>query len=277
MENRRVDAPETSLITSTANPMLKRIRRLRSRKHREREGAFFVEGIQSVFQAVRNKAEIETIVIAPDLLRSDRAARMVIERKERGTQVVSVGPDAFASIADRDNPSGLGAIVRAQAPTLERLAVGPGAIFVALDHVEKPGNVGSIIRSVDAAGAGGVIVIGDSTDPYHPTAVKASMGTLFSVPVTSVGTVDEVLVWAEHRGLHTIGTSAHAETTCWSTSYELPTLLLFGNEGAGLDSSVLRRTAASVSIPMYGTATSLNLAVAVGILLYEVRRQQTLS
>jgi RNA methyltransferase, TrmH family len=277
MENHRVDASDATVIISPANPMLKRIRRLRSRKHREREGVFFVEGIQSVFQAARNEAEIEAIVFAPDLLRSDRATRMVWELRQHGTRVVTVSPEAFESVAERENPSGLGAIVKAHAATLERLQVTSDSIFVALDQVEKPGNVGSIIRSVDGAGADGVIVIGDSTDPYHPTAVKASMGTLFSVPVTTAPTVDDVLVWAEQQGLHTVGTSAHADTTCWSTRFELPTLLLFGNEGSGLGQAVLRRTAKSVSIPMSGTATSLNLAVAVGIVLYEVRRQQTLS
>lgn len=277
MENRHVNAPEAAVISSPANPMLKRIRRLRSRKHREREGVFFVEGIQSVFQAVRNGAEIEAIVFAPDLLRSDRATRMVLERKEHGTRVLTVSPEAFESIADRENPSGLGAIVTAHAATLDQLRVTPGSVFVALDRVEKPGNVGSIIRSVDGAGADGVIVIGDSTDPYHPTSVKASMGTLFSVPVTTAPGVDDVLAWAEQHGLCTVGTSAHADTTCWSTRLALPTLLLFGNEGSGLDQTVLARTQKSVSIPMSGTATSLNLAVAVGIVLYEVRRQQTLS
>jgi RNA methyltransferase, TrmH family len=272
-----VDAPDTAAITSTANPMLKRIRRLRSRKHREREGAFFVEGIQSVFQAVRNDADIEVIVFAPDLLRSDRATRMVLGRQEHGARVVTVSPEAFQSIAERENPSGLGAIVKTHAATLPQLRVTPDSVFVALDHVEKPGNVGSIIRSVDGAGADGVIVIGDSTDPYHPTSVKASMGTLFSVPVTTAPTVDDVLEWADQSGLHTVGTSAHADTTCWATRFDIPTLLLFGNEGAGLGQTVLGRTEKSVSIPMSGTATSLNLAVAVGIVLYEVRRQQTLS
>jgi RNA methyltransferase, TrmH family len=276
-ENRLVEASETAVITSAANPTLKRIRRLRSRKHRQREGAFFVEGIQSVFQAVRNKAEVETIVLAPDLLRSDRAARMVLERQKQGTTVIRVSPEAFASIAERENPSGLGAIVKQHAATLDRLRVTPDSVFVALDRVEKPGNVGSIIRSVDGAGADGVIVIGDSTDPYHPTSVKASMGTLFSVPVTIASGVDHVLEWAEQHALHTVGTSAHAETTCWNTHYELPALLLFGNEGSGLEQSALNRTEKSVSIPMSGTASSLNLSVAVGIVLYEVRRQQTLS
>jgi TrmH family RNA methyltransferase len=245
------------------------------RKYREREGAFYVEGIQSVWQAVRNGAEVEAILFAPDLLRSDRTSRAVLEWQEQGRHVVRVSPDAFASIADRDNPSGLGAVVRAQAPTLDRLDVAPGSVFVALDRVEKPGNVGSIIRSVDATGGSAVIVIGDATDPYHPTAVKASMGTLFSVPVTTAGTIEDVLDWANARGLHVVGTSAHADRPCWDTTFELPTLLLFGNEGTGLDPAVLNRVELSVTIPMHGTTTSLNLAVAVGILLYEVQRQQS--
>jgi TrmH family RNA methyltransferase len=262
------------MITSPSNPSLKRIRKLRSRKHREQEGAFFVEGIQTVWQAVRNGADIETIVIAPDLLRSDRALRMVLEQQQRGTPVTSVSNEAFSSIADRENPSGLAAVVRSEAPTLHRLEIVPTSVFVALDRVEKPGNVGSIIRSVDAAGGDGVIVVGESTDPYHPTAVKASMGTLFSVPVTSVATVDELTRWATSRGVRVVGTSAHAESLYWTVAYPLPTVLLFGNEGTGLGPAVLDQID-SVRIPMSGTATSLNLAVAVGVVLYEVRRKQT--
>lgn len=264
-------------ITSASNPLLKRVRRLRARKHREREGVFFVEGIQSVWQAVRNRADIEAILLAPELLRSDRAVRMVREQEKQGTKVIGLGIEAFTSIADRDDPSGLAALVRARIPTLAQVDAGPGTLLVALDRVEKPGNVGSIIRSADAAGAGAVIVIGDSTDPYHPTAVKASMGTLFNVPVAPAESVDEVLGWAGQYGLNVVGTSAHAETPFWSVTYKLPALLLFGNEGTGLDEAVLRRVEKSVRIPMRGTASSLNLAVAVGIVLYELRRQQELN
>jgi RNA methyltransferase, TrmH family len=271
-----METPRTAAITSPSNPLLKRIRGLRLRKHREKEGAFFVEGIQSVWQAARNGADIETIILAPELLRSDRASRMVREREKQGTRVVSVSPEAFASIADRENPSGLGAVVRTRASTLARLPRSADAVFVALDHVEKPGNVGSIIRSADATGADAVIVVGDSTDPYHPAAVKASMGTLFTVPVTSTASIDDLFEWAKEWHLHVVGTSAHAETVLWETSFEVPTLLLFGNEGAGLSPEVMSRVEKSVKIPMSGTVTSLNLAVAVGIFLYEVRRQQSL-
>lgn len=271
-----MDGSGGSMITSTSNPQVKRIRRLRSRKYRERERAFFVEGIQTVWQAVRNGADIEAIVIAPDLLRSDRASRMVLAQEKQGTSVISLGSAAFESIAERENPSGLGAVVRSQALLLEGLEVTPRSVFIALDHVEKPGNVGSIIRSADAAGADGVIVIGDSTDPYHPTAVKASMGTLFSVPLSGAETLDEVFEWARRHSIRVVVTSAHAGRLLWSVEYPVPTMIVFGSEGSGLGSAVLDRSdVTSVAIPMMGTATSLNLAVAVGILLYEVRRQQS--
>jgi RNA methyltransferase, TrmH family len=264
------------MITSSSNPLLKRIRRLRSRKHRQREGVFFVEGIQTVWQAVRNRADIEAIVLAPDLLRSERALRMVLDRESQGTKLITVGTDAFASIAERENPSGLGALVRSQAATLDHLERDPTSLYVALDRVEKPGNVGSIIRSVDAVGGAGVIVIGQATDPYHPTAVKASMGTLFSVPVAEAENVDELIDWAAAHAIRVVATSAHAHTNYWNASYELPTVLLFGNEGVGLGDAVLgREDVTSVAIPMSGTATSLNLAVAVGVFLYEVRRHNS--
>ncbi len=126
---------------------------------------------------------------------------------------------------------------------------------------------------MDAAGGSGVIVIGDSADAYHPTAVKASMGTLFNVPVCTAGAVEDVLSWARARRLAMVTTSARGETLLWDATYELPALLLFGSEGSGLAPDVLARGDSSVRIPMRGSATSLNLAVAVGVVLYEVRRQ----
>jgi len=268
---------DRALIHSPANPLLKRIRKLRLRKYREQESAFFVEGIQSVWQAVRNGAEVEMILVAPGLLKSERALRMVRAQQESGTLVRDLSPEAFESIAERENPAGLGAIVRARAAGLADLSVGADALLVALDQVSNPGNVGSVIRSVDAIGGAGVVVIGDATDAYHPAAIKASMGTLFSVPVCTASTAAEVIAWARANGINIYTTSAHASTVHWEADYRLPALVMFGNEGEGLSADVLVAGDAAVTIPMEGTASSLNLAVSVGVLLYEIKRQRARS
>jgi TrmH family RNA methyltransferase len=187
--------------------------------------------------------------------------------------VARLSGELFGRISDRDAPSGLAAIVRAAPVTLADLAVGPGSLFVALHSAGNPGNLGTIIRTASAAGAGGVILIGPSADPYDPSAVKASMGALFTVPVASAVSAAEFVEWARAGGVRVAATSARASVTCWDADLQLPLAVLLGSEGSGLPEDVLDAADVRVAIPMTGTAESLNLSVAAGVLLYEVRRR----
>ncbi len=258
-------------ITSPANLLVKRVRALAQRKQRRAEGAFFVEGIRPVWLAVEHGAALETLIVAPDLLSSEAAQQLVAQQQQAGARVAQVSRSVFERIAERDNPSGLAAIVRTSQRTIDDLAVGPGSLFVALHEVGNPGNLGTIIRTVDAVGGAGVILLGEATDPYHPTAVKASMGTLFSVPVVSA-TTTELLGWCQQHTVSVYPTADQAEVVYWAVQYQLPALLLFGSEGQGLPPELLARGSA-IRIPMQGSADSLNLSVAAGVLLYEVKRQ----
>ncbi|MFN2389341.1 MAG: TrmH family RNA methyltransferase [Actinomycetota bacterium] len=264
---------EPGVITSAANPLVKRLRKLRHRKQREREGAFVVEGIAQVWRAVEHGADVEALVVAPELLTSERAWRLVAEESAAGTMVVQLERGLFEDVTERDHPSGLAAIVRVHERALSEIDPTTASVFVVLDGVGNPGNLGSIIRSVDAAGRGAVVVVGESTDQYHPSAVKASMGALFTVPVVRARTMDEVFRWASEHGVGVIGTSARAPVSCWDVRYEPPLMLVFGSEAMGLSPEVLARARTSVRIPMDGEVSSLNLAVAVGMVLYEVKRQ----
>ncbi|HYP23824.1 MAG TPA: TrmH family RNA methyltransferase, partial [Actinomycetota bacterium] len=170
------------LISSPSNPLLKRIRKLRQRKHRTAEGALFAEGIAPVWQALESGAGIEVVVTAPELLTSDKARALV---ESAAAPVVEVTRGAFESIADRDNPSGLAAIVSIPQVSLADVELGPAPLVVGLDEVGNPGNLGTVVRTADAAGAAAVVVAGESADPWHPGAVKASMGTVFSTPVVT--------------------------------------------------------------------------------------------
>jgi TrmH family RNA methyltransferase len=260
-------------ITSAANPLVKRARKLRQRKHREQEGAFLVEGIQPVWQAVEHCANIETLLYAPELVTSDATRALIAAHERRHGRVVRLGAAAFGSFAERDHPSGVAAIVRSSTCSLDRLAADAASVFVALEEVGNPGNLGTIVRTVDAVGGAGVIVMGDATDPYHPTAVRASMGTIFTVPICRARGLDQVVEWCRDRAVHLVTTSAHARVEHWSVHYELPVLLLLGSEGRGLSEKALVRGELAVRIPMEGSASSLNLAVASGVLLYEIKRR----
>jgi TrmH family RNA methyltransferase len=262
------------VITSFRNPLIKRIKRLRRKKHRRREEAFFIEGIRVVLSALEQDAPIETLVYAPDLLTSDVAWEAIAVQKAAGADIAELSADLFASISERENPVGLGAVVHTQLRTLAELAVAADDILVAAKDLSDPGNLGTLVRTLDGVGAAGLILVGQTTDPFHPTAVKASMGALFTVPVCAVDRMDDLWTWAQHRRLFTVATSARARENFWEAGYRFPALLLLGSEGEGLSAEVLQRAQQAVSIPMYGRASSLNLSVAAGLLLYELRRAQ---
>jgi len=259
------------LISSATNPLVKRMRLLGDRKHRRREGAFVVEGIQPVWQAVEAGADVEVLVVAPDLIGSP-AAGMVAAQEAAGIRVARLTGELFARVSARDGPSGLAAIVRGRVPGLASLPVAPGAVFVALHEIGNPGNLGTIIRTADAAGGSGVALIGAAADPFDPVAVKASMGALFAVPVARAADPAEFFAWAAGSAVTVITTSAKARTSFWEAGYPRPLALLLGAEGAGLPDGVLAAGDLQVRIPMTGTAESLNLAVAAGLLLYQARR-----
>jgi TrmH family RNA methyltransferase len=262
----------TGLISSAANPVVKRMRLLGDRKHRRREGAFVVEGIQPVWQAVEAGADVEVLVVAPALLGGSPAAEMVAGQEAAGTRVARVTGDLFARLSARDGPSGLAAIVRARVLELASLAVTPDAVFVALHEVGNPGNLGTIIRTADAAGAAGVVLVGAAADPFDPVAVKASMGARFVVQVARAAGPGEFGAWAAGSGVSVVTTSAKARTNFWKAGYPRPVALLLGAEGAGLTDDLLAAGDVQVRIPMTGTAESLNLAVAAGLLLYQARK-----
>lgn len=232
-----------------------------------------VEGIQPVVEAVERGAPIEVLLHAPTLLTS-RVARDAIERAvAAGVRVEPLSAELFAAISARDNPVGIAAIITRRLLALDELEIHPRVVYVALVGAGDPGNVGTVLRSIDASGATGLILVGPSVDPFHPTVARASVGTLFTVPVATSATADTLLTWARTRALRPLATSDAAERDLWSIDYPRPLLLLMGSEGLGLPGDLLALLP-RVRIPMAGHADSLNLGVATALILYEIRRRE---
>lgn len=227
--------------------------------------------MQPVWRAIEAGWHVETLLVVPSRL-PDSAAGMVAEQRAAGTRVVELAEQLAARVADRDSPPGLLAVVSSRVADLERLPVRRDSVFVALSEVGNPGNLGTVIRTADAVGASGVILVGDTADQYAPAAVKASMGSLFAVPVVRVPDADDLFAWAAERGVEVVATSGYAEKDHWAAPYGAPVVVLLGSEGDGLREQDIRRADRVVRIPMVGTAESLNLAVAAALMLYEVRR-----
>jgi len=262
------------VISSAANPIVKRMRSLSQRRNRTREGAYVVEGVAPVWQAVEAGADIETFVMAPDLLGESPAVAMVADQERLGTPVARMSAELFTRLSNRDGPSGLAAIVRGRLGQLDNLTIDGESLFVAVHEVANPGNLGTIIRTADALGAAGVVLVGNTADPFAPLAVKASMGSLFAVPVVHEARLETVFDWAEAGGVATVTTSARAPVRLADVALRLPLMVVLGSERTGLPTDALARGSAQASITMHGRASSLNLAVAAGIILYEVRRQR---
>ncbi|MBC7235294.1 MAG: RNA methyltransferase [Chloroflexi bacterium] len=255
-------------LTSPNNPKIKQIRALRRRKGRERSDLLLVEGIRPVGEAVEAGASVAYLCYAPERLTSEYARQLIRAQQARGVPVYAVSAEVFQTLADKENPQGIIAVIHRPHLTLEDLTADNSPWTVALVSPQDPGNIGTILRTMDAVGANALLLLDQSADPYHPKAVRASMGTLFWHPVVMT-TFDQFVRWAQTHGYHIYGTSAHGNTSYQQVlHYERPAVLLLGSEREGLSVEQAACCEQLIRLPMCGRATSLNLAVAAGVMLY---------
>ncbi len=257
-------------LTSKSNPRLKQIRSLYQHKGRAESGLFVVEGIRHVGEAVEAGAGLEYLCYAPDQLSSAFGQELVRQQEARGVPCLAVSAETFAALASKENPQGILAVVRQPDWRLESLHPGNFPWGVALVSPQDPGNIGTILRTLDAVGAGGLLLLEQSADPYHPGAVRASMGALFWYPLVRTD-FQSFVGWARRGGYTIYGTSAHARQDYRQASpYARPCILLLGSEQKGLSDEQAAACDQVVSMPMRGKVTSLNLGVAAGVMLYEM-------
>ena len=276
------------VITSLQNPRIKAIRALSQRKRRQETGLFFAEGIRLAGEAVQTGADVETLVVALELLRSDFGRDTVRRARTEGVEILEVGADVFRSLSGKDGPAGVGVVARQRWAALDEAGVGLGRVdaaladastndaaaavtlgWVVLEDVGNPGNLGSILRTSDAVGGAGVILLGDTVDPYDPASVRGSMGAVFTQQIVR-SSLEALIDWKRRIGIPMIGTSDAAPVDFRSAAYAPPLLLCLGGEQHGLSKEVMEACDTVVRIPMAGRADSLNLAVAAGVMLYEV-------
>ncbi len=259
----------TELITSSANPLIKQARALRQKKARDESGLFLVEGILHVGEAAQAGWEIEALLYAPERLKSGFGRDLVGQLEKTNIRCVQVSEAAFESFAEKENPQGIAAVVRQKKTSLA--AFPRFGLAVALVAPQDPGNIGTILRSIDAVGADGLLLLEGGADPYHSSVVRASMGALFWKPFVSASFAD-FAAWARQGGFRILGTSAHATLDYRQARLdERSTLLLLGSEQKGLSAEQAAVCHDMLSLPMRGRGSSLNLAVAAGIFLYTLK------
>ncbi|NNJ10066.1 RNA methyltransferase [Chloroflexales bacterium ZM16-3] len=261
------------MITSSSNPTIRQIRALRQRKERERAGLCFVEGVRLVGEAVQLGVGVEALVVAPDLLGSPFAHELVAQQVAAGTRIIEVSAEVFAGLSQKDGPQGLAAVARQRWTPLDDLRLGPPPGWVALVEPADPGNLGTILRTADAVGASGVILLDSATDPYDPAAMRASMGAIFAVQIARAS-FDAFAAWKRASGAFLVGASDKAADHYQDIIYPQPVVLLMGSERQGLSPAQQSVCDQMVALPMRGRSDSLNLAVATGVLLYELLSQR---
>jgi RNA methyltransferase, TrmH family len=263
----------SKLITSSSNPKVKMIRRLRDRKERQATGLYYLEGLRIVTEAVRQRAPIEFLLVAPELLVSDLGKELVNSQRQKGMDILEVDAEVFRSLALREGPQGLAAVARQSWSSLDEQQPVKGDLWVALHEAADPGNLGTILRTIDAIGGRGVILLDHTTDPYDPSAVRASMGAISAQKVIRTY-YEEFSAWKLSLGVSLVGTSDASAKDYHHFHYPSPLILLMGSERQGLPEIYLNICDAIVSIPMRGVSDSLNLSVATAVILYEIYNQR---
>lgn len=261
------------IITSLSNPRIKWIRKLRDKKAREESGCFWAEGLRVVIEAAQQAAIVETLVVAPDLLTSPAGHELTDSLRKQGAEILEVSADVFKSMAFKEAPVGLAAVIHQRWQNLADVQIRPGDLWIALDQVADPGNLGTILRTSDAVGGNGVILLDHSTDPYDPTAIRASMGALFSQGLVKAS-FEQLSLWKKANQVPIIGTSGAASQDYQAYHYPMGLVLLMGSEREGLPESRLAICDQVVRIPMVGKSDSLNLAVATAVAAYEIFNQR---
>jgi TrmH family RNA methyltransferase len=251
------------LISSLSNPLIKQARALRQKKARAESGLFLVEGIHHVGEAFEAGWEIESVLYAPGRLTSAFAHDLI---SRLSFQPQPVTPQVMESMADKENPQGILAIVRQKKAALKDVKSFTRA--AALVSPQDPGNVGTILRTLDAVNADALFLLEGGVELYHPSVIRASMGTIFWKPTIQVSFA-EFHEWARSEKYQLIGTSAKADVDYRSLVPQTPWVLVLGSEQKGLSKEQAAACDVTVSLPMQGRVSSLNLAVAAGVLLYQ--------
>lgn len=261
------------LITSATNAEVKRLRALNERKFRRQTGWFLAEGTRICTEAVTLGWEMHRLAFLGGR-EDDRLVQPLLTAvAAAGGRVLPVTESLLQRISRKDNPQMVLGAFAQRFSSLKAVVPSADTLWVALDRVRDPGNLGTIMRTVDATGARGIILIDDCTDPYSVEAVRASMGAIFNVAIVQT-TQAEFLDFAGRWPGHIIGTALPASTDYRKAAYDGPLVMLMGNEQAGLPDNLMQACSQLIRMPMLGRSDSLNLAVATGVALYEALRHR---
>lgn len=265
------------VISSTQNPKVKKVLNLRDKRDRDQTGLFLIEGFRELLRAQEGLWQVETLFICPELFLGENEPALIQSFVSAGTTVIPCTEKVFRHISYRDRPDGLLGVAPQKSKTLAELkyAIAKKSLplLVVAEAIEKPGNLGTILRSSDAVGVDGLIVCDHCTDIHNPNVVRASVGTLFSVPIVEAKG-EETIAWLKEQGIAILAATPSAEHEFTQVDMARPVAIAVGTEQLGLSKRWMEQADIQVRIPMLGIADSLNVAMATTLLLYEALRQR---
>lgn len=259
-------------IIEAEDERVARVRALLGRKERDRTGLFWTEGLRFVARAIQGHVPLEALVWVPKMLAHPFGQKLVRQCREGNIPCWEVTPEVFLRLSRAEEAQWIGAVGHQRWMTMEAAPPQAGLCWLALDRVQSPGNLGTVLRTCEAVGAAGVILLGPQADPYDPAAIRATMGALFAQRLVRA-TWAEFAAWKRRHGCLLVGTSPAGTQDFRVVPYRPPTVLWMGWERQGLSPQQQALCDVMARIPMAGRSDSLNLAVATGVMLYEISHQ----
>ena len=260
-------------LTSLKNPKVKYVHKLRNRRFREKEQKTLLEGYRELTRSSEYGMKVLEVFYCPSMFLGENEVPLLKELEEQGVATFEVNEQILEKIAYRDRPEGLIAIAEIQSHTLADIPVVENGLYLIAESIEKPGNLGSILRSADAAGVTGIILCDKCTDIYNPNVIRASTGALFSVPLAEC-TAQESFDWVRQHNIKVLAATPHTENIHTDADMTQSVAIAVGTEQSGLTDFWMDEADIKVKIPMLGKIDSLNVATATTIMLYEAARQR---
>lgn len=264
---------ESTTITSLQNQRVKDACRLRDRRGRRDQQRIIIDGTREIDRALDAGCQLLELFVRQDEVFETAVELLQLKADAQGVEIIPVSPQVFAKLAFGARAEGVVAVATPPQTSLADLKLGRNPLVAVLEGVEKPGNVGAVIRSADGAGVDAVIVVSGATDLYNPNAIRASLGTAFSMPLVAED-AETVRDWLTERGFQILAARVGAETNYTEVSYQPATAVVLGSESRGLSEVWQTAAITPIALPMRGVADSLNVSVTAALLFYEALRQR---
>ncbi|MEW6715035.1 MAG: RNA methyltransferase [Nitrospirota bacterium] len=262
-----------NIITSLKNPKVGEAVKLTERRRREETGLFLIEGVKELSLALKSGVKLSRLFYCEELFKVDEEREIIKTAAKQGAELIPVTSNVFKKMVYREGSFGLLAEAGQFKRELKDISLSIPPLLIVVEGAEKPGNLGAILRSADAAGADGVIVCGKGADIYNPNVVRASMGALFTIPVIE-STAEEAIRWLKGKDIMIVAATPNADKSYFDADLKVACAIVMGSEHEGLSSVLLKAADIKVMIPMKGKADSLNLSAATAVILYEAVRQR---